>query len=144
MPGFTQGEEDVAKAWPPQRRFRLLRWWFIVLLLLGLAAFAATVVSELRPKRTTAGPQSWRVVPLGSAAVPLAALALDTQSGGQQRAGTDEKQLILDGVLMLIALVTLLSLLATFFSRNPQTVATASDTLKTCLGFWIGSATKFL
>jgi hypothetical protein len=138
-----------------------VRWWFLVLLLLGLAAFVATVFWELKPKRTTAGPQSWSVVPLGSEAVPLAALALaggdavprqppdrpaaeGTQNGGQQRAGYDEKQLILDGVLVLLALVTLLSLFATFFSRNPQTVTVASDTLRTCMGFWIGSATKFL
>ncbi|HXO40981.1 MAG TPA: hypothetical protein VN999_06000 [Thermoanaerobaculia bacterium] len=129
------------------RRLSYLKWWFIVLLVLGLAAAAATLIREFIPPKAAPGPQGFQVVPLGSGDLPLAALALagvDSGEHNNQGSTVDPKQYILGGVLLLIAMVTLLSLLATFFSRNPQTVTTASDTLKTCLGFWIGSATKFL
>ncbi len=47
------------------------------------------------------------------------------------------------GILLLIATVTLVCLYVSLFSKNPEAVKTASDLLKTCIGFFIGIATGY-
>jgi hypothetical protein len=53
------------------------------------------------------------------------------------------KTYVMIGILSLIGIVTLVCLGVSLFSQNEHAVGTASDMLKTCIGFFIGIATSY-
>ncbi len=125
-----------------------LRWWFLILIIVALLSAFFAIYRVLRevvmigpPGVVTAYAQL--VLP---AAYTEPAPAANTSTAPSQSADVVPAQLkayVMLGVFAVIALITILSLGVTLFGRDEKRVAGASDTLKTCVGFFIGVATKF-
>ena len=121
-------------------RLRSWKWWYIVLLVLALAAGVLVIWRELHT--ATASPSH---TSMSFFAAPLyAEAARDSVVRQVGPAGADGLQpYVMVGILLLIAVITLVCLGASLFSKNDKSVNTASDILKTCIGFFIGVATSY-
>lgn len=128
----------------PADRVRTWKWWFILLLVLGLLAAAWAVWQEfsVAPEPEDIG-QS-----VGASVFTLAFLQAGSTSDpseAQTKRRSDEelRPFIMVGILVLIAIITLVCLWVSLSSTNASAVSTASDLLKTCIGFFIGIATGY-
>jgi hypothetical protein len=137
----------------PLQRIRKWKWWFVILAILGLLAAVYSIASELRradpdPQddgRPRSGAVSLMLIPSLSAQSPdTGAVAESTSPSTNQKAQDDPmKPYVMGGIFMIIGVVTLASLWVTLTSSEEKRLAAASDTLKTCLGFFIGVATGY-
>ena len=124
-------------------RLRTWKWWFILLLLLGLIAAAWAFRSEFLAAPHDLGQN------LGAAAYTLAYMQGGGSAGEPTTGVLGKKQddemrpFIMIGILALIAVITLVCLGVSLFSTNAGAVSTASDLLKTCIGFFIGIVTGY-
>lgn len=132
----------------PYERLKRWKWWFILLLIVALAIAAWAVFREIRKTLTNDTRQSGASV-LTAVAFLQAGTATATDS---KPAASDERKqpandpmrpYIMIGILSLIAIITLVCLGVSLFSTNAGAVTTASDILKTCIGFFIGLATGY-
>ncbi|HSY48474.1 MAG TPA: hypothetical protein VLC46_06670 [Thermoanaerobaculia bacterium] len=125
----------------PGARVRAWRWWFVVLLLLAAAAAALAMIVEFR----TAG----KIGGLSITPSPVLAFASSVVTGATlsppvpKDSDLATKTYVMIGILSLIAIVTLVCLGVSLFSKDEHAVSTASDMLKTCIGFFIGIATSY-
>jgi hypothetical protein len=127
----------------PGARVQAWKWWFIVLLLLAVAAAVWTLTREFRTARSLSS--------LSFSSEPVAVLAFvntaATNSTGSSLPTKDSdlvtKTYVMIGILGLIGIVILVCLGVSLFSQNEHAVSTASDMLKTCIGFFIGIATSY-
>ena len=130
-------EEYVKMA--ARQRVRTWKWWFVLLLLLGLIAGAWAAWRELAAAKESQGF-------LNSS--PIYALALlqvrpTDQPAKNQSTDDPMRPFVMIGILTLIAIVTLVCLGVSLFSTNASAVSTASDLLKRCIGFFIGIVTGY-
>lgn len=139
---------------PPQEYVRMSainriaswKWWFKILLVAGLVAAALIMWHQFRP---AAGSQGTSILPsfVGTAfAHGQGDSSQRTGSSASRDSATSKPAVPMTPpvtilILAVIAVVTLSCLGYTLFGSNEDRVKMASDTLKTCLGFWIGLAT---
>ena len=131
----------------PLRRLLHFKWWFYVLALLGLLAAGFSIFNSFSGLGDPMRKKSEQ--PSSSLSMNLIVSPLSAQIGDSSQFGTggkiDEKTkpYVMAGILSIIGVVTLTSLLVSLTATNKNRVAAASDTLKTCLGFFIGVATGY-
>ena len=143
-------EEYVGLA--PFERLKRWKWWFILLLIVALAIAAWALSREVR-KTLTSPVAETRTSLLTTLAFLQAAPATETAvtddsktqtpNGRQQPPDDPTRPYIMIGILSLIAIITLVCLYVSLFSTNTGAVTTASEILKTCIGFFIGIATGY-
>ena len=122
----------------PFARLGKFKWWFIILLILGLLAlwylFFHNVPQTLKKQSITS---------IGLVQ-PQTKLILASFQQNLQLQSASLQPYIVPGIFALLAIVFIISLLVTLFSTNPEKVKSAGDIVKTCLGFFIGAATSAL
>ncbi len=144
----------------PAQRLAAWRWWFIVLLLLALlgggwallhairdvAGHSAATMGAEASIETVAFVQSagGSGTSAGTATGTTATQKSDAPAGPGPDDASKMRPYIMLGILGLIGIITLVCLWVALFSSNASSVTTASDILKTCIGFLIGVATNYL
>src|SRR5260221_7276579 len=136
----------------PLGRLRKLKWWFILLLILVLIFGIWVVVVETGRIYRGSHASSYLTDPppsvsaFSAIAFMQAGSAIDASQRPKQDGGKKNDPMrpyIMVGILSLIAVITLVCLGVSLFSPKPTAVTTASDLLKTCIGFFIGIATSY-
>ena len=134
----TKLSQDDYMRRSPLGRLLSWKWWFIMLVFVGLLAAALVIWRELH--RAPTAPS----VSLSFAAMAFAAQAMpDSAQAHHQSVGGAMRMYVMIGILILIAVITLVCLSVSLFAKNDKSVTTASDLLKTCIGFFIGVATSY-
>jgi uncharacterized membrane protein YhaH (DUF805 family) len=136
---FKESPNDLVTRKPLERITRL-RWWYIILLILGLIAAVVALVTQFNITLSSGHPSGERVATLA-----LLTLQSDApQDENSRKTGLEEfrPQVVL-GIFLLIGTLTLISLLGVLFAQDPKKLEIASDILKTCIGFFIGVATGY-
>lgn len=118
-------------------RIAKLRWWFIVLVILGLAAVIFLFV-RITPEAVMEIQKKAHVenILIG------AALAQPTVTPSNSTT-VNPKPIIILGIFLVLGIILLLSIYKILFSSNTDQVATAGDIAKTLLGFFVGVGTNF-
>lgn len=141
MAGFKKVSDEEYAGMPARTRIRAWKWWFLLLLLLGAIA---AIFAFLREAQNIPRFGSLPSVPVMLAFATTGGTAAAGQTGGQPPDSAAMKSYVMMGILALIAVITLVCLYVSLFSKNPAAAATAGDLLKTCLGFFIGIVTSYL
>jgi hypothetical protein len=127
-------EEYVAKK--GLSRIGQLKWWFLVLIVIGIVALATIwimkggeVVGEFQKGAAY-------LMPISTVyAQPVAELAEDAVT---------PKILIMAGIFLVLGIVYIAGIYKLFFSDNSNQIEFASDLVKTLTGFFVGAATGLL
>ena len=137
MQPYKQSKEDFASS-SPSSRVSKLKWWFLLLIAVGIAALVAVLVNQ-GEKATDAIQKSG-----------LEQLFISTayaQDSAEPAETTDvftPKLIIMSGVFVVLGVVYLAGIVKLFFTSNADQVDTAADLVKTLTGFFVGAATGFL
>jgi len=128
-------------------RLGAYKWWFWVLLIVGLFSAFLGVYRELNNAAASVLKTQLRDLPTFH--FQQIVLAADTPAsdaagrlGGSASMPAELRPYVMAGIFFIIGTITLLSLGVTLFAQQEKKVTVASDLLKTCLGFFIGVATK--
>ena len=117
-------------------RVGLLKWRFLIFIIIGLVALAAIWFFK--------GSQVLdEVQKVGAILSPIASAYAQPDTGSLQNAFTP-KILIMAGIFVVLGLVYLAGIFKIFFSSNSEQIDTASDLVKTLTGFFVGAATGLL
>jgi hypothetical protein len=135
MPIYKHSKEEFSQE-SPQSRFGKLKWWFLLLIVVGVLAFAYVVVLQgqktvehLKTSETTMSPVS---------------VAFAQEPGNSGADAFTPRVIIVSGVFLVLGIVYIAGIVKLFFTRNADQVDAASDLVKTLTGFFVGAATGFL
>lgn len=135
MKEYKTSKEDYLSS-KPAGRLGKLRWWYLVLIALGLLALAYIWFTEGSKTIESLSAVTDLMVPVTSA------YAQPTDDVNDDE--FTPKVLIMAGIFVVLGLVYIVGIFKLFFSRNNDQVDTASDLVKTLTGFFVGAATGFL
>ena len=128
-------KEDFSASRPAERLGKL-KWWFVVLIVLGVLALIVVWLS--RGDKAIEQFQKIGASPLAISVAYAQGTTEETSDGFTPRI------IIMAGVFAIIGIVYLAGIFKLFFSRNSEQVDTAADLVKTLTGFFVGAATGFL
>ena len=135
MTVFKSSEEEFSSS-KPKERVAKLKWWFILLIIIGIIALI--VVWLTQGDKAVLEIQK---IGLNISAVSVA-YAQDITEG--QVSSFTLRVIIMAGVFIILGIVYLAGIFKLFFSDNFARVDTAADLVKTLTGFFVGAATGFL
>jgi hypothetical protein len=131
MSEYREPPETYASSQKGLQRLGKLKWWFVALILFGVAI--AIIV--------------W-IFALSAAITSFASLSIVTTEAFAQ-AGTqvgpfDPKPIVMMAIIGVLLIILLGSVWTMLRSSNASTIQAASDLTKVLVGFFVGVATKFL
>jgi hypothetical protein len=134
MRELRESYENLAASPKGVSRLARFRWWFIALLILGVAAGIYILVR---------GAPEFYSSFMSIAGTPL----LITQAFAQSAPASstpDYKPLIMLAIIVTLLIILLGSVWRMLTSTNADTVKAASDLVKLLVGFFVGVATKYI
>jgi uncharacterized membrane protein len=129
---YKETPEVYASSPKGLQRLGKLKWWFILLLALGLAIAIVVLVRAIEPA-------SVEFQKLASFFITEA-----FAQTGAQSAPFDPKPIVMMAIIGALLVVLLGSVWTMLRSPNASTIQAASDLTKVLVGFFVGVATKFL
>lgn len=135
MSMYKSSREDYANTKGIQRLGKL-RWWFLILIIIGLAALVYLWL-------TKGGEAVQSIQSIGSLLSPISSAYAQTEAALPNNEFTP-KVLIMAGIFLVLGVVYFAGIYKLFFSGNSDQIDTASDLVKTLTGFFVGAATGFL
>jgi hypothetical protein len=114
------------------QRIGSLKWWFIALLVLGVAAAIVVFVRALEPASVQFNKLGFLFITDAFA------------QAGAQPGPFDPKPIVIMAIIGALLIILLGSVWTMFRSSNASTIQAASDLSKLLVGFFVGIATKFL
>jgi predicted RND superfamily exporter protein len=133
MQVYKSSKDEFSSSGPAERVGKL-KWWFLVLLVLGILALLAVLFYW-------GGATSRQLMRLGF--LPFTTSIAYAAQGAPQESFTP-RVMIVTGIFIVLGLVYLVAIFKLFFSSNSSQVDTAADLVKTLTGFFVGGATSFL
>ena len=128
--------EDLVKL-SGLKRLSMFKWWFWILLILGVLALVYIFVIEV-PSQFQQESE-----PLGELAqTNTYFFSSFIQTQGHD--STDMKPYVMVGIFAVLAVVLVVSVGVQLFGKDPDKVKGAGDIVKTCIGFFIGVATSYI
>jgi hypothetical protein len=130
----------------PVQRLLRFKWWFYVLVVLGLIAAGYSIIREFQAAGDPLHKKEQQTPPSSALLLVSPLQSGDSVKDGDGTKGKIDdavKPYVMAGIFSVIGLVTLTSLLVSLTAKDKDRITAASDTLKTCLGFFIGVATGY-
>jgi drug/metabolite transporter (DMT)-like permease len=135
MAVFKSSNEEFSSS-SPSERITKLKWWFIILIILGVLALILVWFSQ-GEKATI----EFQKLELPSTVTSIAYAQPDEPEKPEK---FTPRVIIMGGVFVILGLVYLAGIFKLFFSRNSTQLDTAADLVKTLTGFFVGVATSFI
>lgn len=132
---YKQSKEEFSVS-KPLTRFGKLKWWFLLLMILGVVALVSVVLLQGERAAIEIQKVSFHLSP--------ASVAYAQEPAVSDPAGFTPRVIIISGVFVVLGLVYLAGIFKLFFTANADQVDTAADLVKTLTGFFVGAATGFL
>lgn len=121
----------------PIKRISRLKWWFILLIILGMTFLISVLVINV--KKVIAEPTRDGIGLIGLIVQP--AFAEDVSKLSES--GESPKSEIILGIFSALGIVYFVAIYKVFFSTNPNNVDSATDLIKTLTGFFVGVGVTF-
>ena len=128
--------EDFVKHKPIERVSKL-KWWFILLIVLGLIFLIWIVISNAQTVQTSMQRND------GGAMNLIVSRVFADDANRLSDPNGFPKNTVMLGVFAALGLVYFVAIFKVFFSTNPNNVDSATDLIKTLTGFFVGVGTSF-
>ena len=128
--------EDVSASEIGIKRAFKLQWWFVLLLLLGLAVAIYAFLSIFPDAKS-----NFQILLSSHSAFPF---SVAYAAEAVPAVAFDPKPIILIAVIGTLLVILIGSVATMLLSTNTSAVASAGDLTKVLLGFFVGVGTKFL
>jgi len=137
MAGYKNTKEEFS-AEQPLKRFKKLKWWFLLLIVVGFGSLFFVLGNQLEDTYSTINKQlnSLDLLPI-SAAYAQDSIPLEGNE-------ITMRVIIMSGIFLVLAIVYLAGIIKLFFTKNADQADAAADLVKTMTGFFVGAATGFL
>lgn len=140
MKEFKASPEDVSRMSAGARLLRL-RWWFVLLLILGVLAAGYVVLRQIGALKAAPVQENVQAASVLGLVVPV----YYTQPGSEGSAQPmNPRPYIMLVVFAVLAVVLLAGVFTQLTSKDEDKVDKAGDLVKTLLGFFIGVATSYI
>ena len=137
MTMYKSSQEDYVSS-KGLHRLGKLRWWFLLLIVIGILAVVALWVFQ-------GGKAVQQFEKSGSLVLPTAIPYAYAQTDPvPKESGFTPQVIIMAGIFVVLGLVYFAGIYKLLFSGTAEQIDAAADLVKTLTGFFVGAATGFL
>ena len=133
-------EEYVAKR--GLSRIRQLKWWYLILIIVGIIALASIWYSKGSDVVGDFQKGTALLMPISTAYAQSVADVQPVEEPAEDEFAP--KKVIMPGIFLVLGIVYMAGIYKLFFSDNSNQIDMASDLVKTLTGFFVGAATSLL